>query len=65
LSERATQHHQAQQNFRGLGDDAFLAGPVHRLGDDLADVGVGVGGETTSLEDVSVTSIADRALMGL
>ncbi|MDP2795112.1 MAG: hypothetical protein Q8O25_13730 [Sulfurisoma sp.] len=47
MSERATQHRQAQQNFHGLGDDAFLAGPVHRLGDDLADVGVGVGGNTT------------------
>jgi hypothetical protein len=42
LSERATQHRQAQQNFRGLGDDAFLADPVHGLGDDLADIGIEV-----------------------
>ncbi len=33
------------------GDDAFLADLVHRLGDDLADVGVGVGGNGADLGD--------------
>src|SRR5690606_31809730 len=32
-------------------DDAFLAHLLHRVGDDLADVGVGVGGDRTDLRN--------------
>jgi hypothetical protein len=33
------------------GDHAFLADLVHRVGDDLADIGVGVGGDRADLGD--------------
>ena len=71
--EVTTVEHHALDDFEGgvetlglfNGDDAVLADLLHRLGDDLADLGVVVGGDGTDVGDLVATDRLRQTVDGL